>query len=224
MPAMVTVAQAALTKSVAAGIKAGSFHYVELSTNDGTPEAITGFAGPTNGRQTITQRGASGINVFNERLVDGVVYFRGNRAAVIDQLGVPTARATTAANRWVRLVKGYALYQTFADGITAKSNLSQLPTTFAPRTVEAVSGTSTTRISGGLKEGKNHAAIGTAVLVVATSSSLPKSFAAQAVGTNDARLRLSWTFNQWHHPVQVVVPSGAVPYSSLGATPPSSGG
>jgi hypothetical protein len=216
-----TVAQGLFATSVGAAEHAGSFHYVELSTNNGQPDNIEGDASPNGGRQLIKQRGASGTDVFNLRLVHGVVYFRGNEAAVIDQLGVPAARATAVVGRWVKITKGERPYKTFAAGITTKSNLSQLPKTFVPRSSQVMAGSSppSTRLIGGLSSGKARAPVGTAALVIVTSSSLPKTLSAQAEdATTGARLSLSWTFSHWHEVVHVTAPSGAIAYTSLGAS------
>jgi hypothetical protein len=218
-----TAAHALLTKSIAAATGAGTFHYVELSTSDGAHNDITGAASPRGGHQVISQLGASGTDVFDLRLVKGIVYFRGNTAAVIDQLGVPATRASSDTDRWVSVRKGEAPYKTFADGITTKSNLAQLPTTFVPRSSASEPGSSppATRITGGLYDGKGHAPVGTAELVITSSTSLPRSLSAEAVADSGARIILSWAFSKWHEQVTVTAPSGAVPYSSLGATPPS---
>lgn len=218
-----TAAHALLTNAIAAGTSAGTFHYVQRSTTDGTPYDITGTAGPNGGRQVITKRGASGIDVFDLRLVKGVVYFLGNKAAVIDQLGVPAAKASSDANRWVSVHKGEGPYKTFAQGITTKSNLAQISTTFVALSSAPTQGSSppTTTITGGLYDGKHHAPLGTGEFVVSTSSSLPQSLTAGAVAANGARVSLSWKFSHWHEQVKVAAPAGAVAYSSLGATPPS---
>ncbi len=216
-----TVARGLAKQAVAAGDAAGSFHYVQRSTEDGIRDVIVGDAGPDGGQQLITQEGSSGTNVYRLRLVHGVVYFRGNRAAVIDQLGVPQARAAADVGRWISVRKGEGPYASFAAGITTKSNLSQLPETFVPLTSTTTSSSSppTTRISGGVSAGKGRQPVGTARLVVTTSSMLPRSFAANAI--TDVHLLLSWQFDRWGVPVHVPAPAGAVPYSSLGASSPS---
>jgi hypothetical protein len=205
--------------ALAAAESSGSFHYTELSTTDGTPDDITGDAGPDGGRQVITTTGSSGRDVFDLRLVKGVVYFRGNRPAVIDQLGVTATKAGADVDRWVAVRKGEAPYATFAAGITASSNLSQLPKTFVPATSAKASGT--TRIDGGLDAGKNRAAVGTADMVIDSATSLPESLDAQASGTDNARVDLQWTFSHWGETVKVTAPPKAVAYSSLGAKAPS---
>jgi len=217
-----TVAEGLTKQAVAAGNAAGSFHYVQRSTEDSVRDVIVGDAGTDGGQQLITQQGGSGTNIYRLRLVHGVVYFRGNKAAVIDQLGVSQAKASADVGKWVSIHKGDGPYASFAAGITTKSNLSQLPETFVPLTSTTTSSSSppTTRISGGLTAGKGRPAVGTARLVVATSSTLPRSFAAKATAITGVHLLLAWRFSHWGAPVHVSAPSGAVPYSSLGATTP----
>jgi len=217
-----TTAVGLVKSATTAAENAGTFHYVELSTSAGTPNDITGDAAPHSGRQTITALGAAGRDVFDLRLVKGVVYFRGNRAAVIDQLGVPAGKAAAVVSHWVSIHKGQGAYKTFAAGITTTSNLSQVPQTFVPTSSAEVAGSSpaSTRILGALYAGKGKPAVGAAAMVITKSSSLPQSFAGEAVGTG-GRLSLSWTFSQWHQKVVVVVPPNAVPYASLGAKAPA---
>ncbi|MGH9093255.1 MAG: hypothetical protein ACRDZR_18025, partial [Acidimicrobiales bacterium] len=216
-----TVAEGLATQAVAAGNDAGSFHYVQRSTEDGVRDDIAGVAGPDSGQQLITERGATGIDLYHLRLVHGVVYFRGNVPAVVDQLHVPRSGAATVAGEWVSVHKGASPYATFAAGITTRSNLSQLPTTFVPSSSQARG--ATTAIVGGLNAGKGRAPVGAARLVVATSSTLPHTFEAKASRSAVVSLRLSWSFSQWGASVHVAAPSGAVPYSSLGATSSSKG-
>lgn len=213
-----TVAQGLAKQAVAAGNAAGSFHYVQRSTEDDVRDVIVGDAGADGGQQLITEQASAGTNIYRLRLVHGVVYFRGNKAAVIDQLGVAQTKASADVGKWVSVHKGDAPYAAFAAGITTKSNLSQLPETFVPLTSSATSSSSppTTSISGGLTAGKDRPAVGTARLVVVTSSTLPRSFAAKATAITGERLLLSWQFDRWGVPVHVSAPAGAVPYSSLG--------
>ena len=216
---------ALVDKAIAAGTAAGTFRYVERSTTDGRLESIAGAAAPSSGRQQITTAGASGTDRFDLRLVGGVVYFRGNRAAVIDQLGVPAATAPGVVNRWVSLHKGQGPYQSFAEGVTAASNLSQIPTVIVGTASAPVSGSTpaATRITGGLYVGKGHPAVGTAAMVITTSSSLPQSIKGLAVSGDGARLAITWTYSHWRGAVTVVAPKTSVPYPSLGATAPSTG-
>lgn len=216
----VTVARGLAKQAVAAGNAAGSFHYVQRSTQSGVRDDIVGDAGPGGGQQLITEQGSTGLDVYRLRLVHGVVYFKGNVPAVVDQLGVARSRASAVSGKWVSIHKGAAPYASFAAGITTKSNLAQLPATFVPASSSATSSSSppTTHILGTLKI-KGTAAVNTARLVVTSSSTLPRTFAAKAGGgITGARLLLTWRFDRWGVPVHVTAPAGAVPYSSVGAS------
>ena len=189
-------------------------------------EQIAGLAGSNGGSQRITANGASGSNEFDLRLVKGVVYFRGNTAAVIDQLHVPSAKAPSVAHTWVKVTKGEAPYKTFEQGITAKSNIAQLHTVFVAQSSGPVAGSrpAETRIVGGLNTGKGHA-VGQAVLVIATGTSRPQRLTARAVGSTGTTgsTVLRWTFGHYGQKVSVTAPPGAIAYSSLGAQPSGKG-
>ena len=205
-----TVARALVSSSVAAVQHAGTFRYSELSTTLGVPDNIIGVAAPHGGRQLITERCTSGTNVFDLRLVNGIVYFKGNDPAVVDQLGVSAATAGAEVGKWVKVTKGESPYRSFSLGITTKSNISQLTSTFLAEKSRANS--TTTDIFGGLNDhGKP---IGTATLVITSASKLPRSFNASKVATA-GRISLAWTFGHFGQAVHVSAPSKAVAYSSL---------
>lgn len=217
-----TVARALVSQTIAATERAGTYHYVELSTAAGLPDDISGDAGPNGGRQVITQRCSTATDVFDLRLVNGDVYFRGNTAAVVDQLGVTKTRATSDADEWVKVTKAEGgLYHSFSEGITARSNISQLPTVIVPRssTKDSQASPPTTTIAGRLYAGKGKTPVGTAALVITTSSLLPRTLTATAEGT-EGRITISWTFSHFHENLSVKAPPNAIPYSALGATPP----
>lgn len=217
-----TVAQALVNKAITAATNAGSYRYTEHSTVLGAPDDITGDAGPTGGRQVITQRCKSGTNVFDLRLVKGVVYFRGNSPAIVDQLGVASTHARSLVGRWVKVVKGETPYSSFADGITTSSNISQLRTTIVTRASKTVAGSSpqSTEIVGALSAGKGKRPIGTAALLIDASTSLPRTLRATAV-TAAGRYTLTWTFKDFGEHVRVVAPANPIAYAGLHASTPS---
>ena len=218
-----STARSVLNQAIAAGTAAGSFHYVEQSTGGGPAETIAGDAAPNGGSQTITQ----GSDQFDLRLVNGAVYFKGNASAMADQLGAPTAIATKDAGRWVSVPKSTgSLYSGFAVGITAKSNLSQINDTVEPLTVTTVGSGSGARtvVLGHMKIGTSGTA-GTTRVVLNAATHLPENVSGNASVPNAGVTEtVQWSFDHWHQHVSVSAPSGALPYSSLGATPPSSGG
>ena len=222
------VANALVNQAIAAATRAGTYHYVDLSTVGGVQDDIKGDAAPHGGQQLIRQACApvktattSRTSIFELRLVRGVVYFRGNLVAAVDELGVPAARAAPVAGKWVKVVKGDGPYHTFEVGITTRSNISQLRTTIVPTSSRPVPGSSpsATEVLGALfttkKTGQTQ---GTVALVMDASSGLPRTLHASALtGTGD-RYTLTWTFSRYGEKVHVVAPPSPVPYSSLHAT------
>ena len=205
-----------VNSAISAATKAGSYHYVERSTALGVPDDIKGDAAPNGGRQVILQRCSGGTTFFHLRLVNGVVYFNGTRTAVLDQLGVPPARASSAAGKWVKVVKGDKIYSTLADGITTRSNISQLHGALIPLSTKKTQGSST-EVLGALSRAK-HRLIGTAALVL-DSAGRPTSLRGSASTTTGNHYVVAWTFSRYGESVPVKAPPNAVPYGSLHATP-----
>lgn len=228
-----TVASSLVNRAIASATKAGTYHYVELSTTLGAPDDIKGDAAPNGGRQVIKERCSpvrsdttNRTSIFDLRLVHGVVYFNGNLVAVVDELGVPATHATAVVGKWVKVVKGETtLYKTFEEGITTSSNASELRTVFIPLSSRSVPGSSpaSTEVLGGLfRTTKTNSTVGTAALVMDTSSGLPRTFRASAV-VQTGRETLTWKFSSYGEKVHVVAPPHWVSYSSLHAKLPAKG-
>jgi hypothetical protein len=225
-----TAATAVVNRATAAVTKAGTYHYIEQSAILGAPDNIEGDAAPNGGRQIIRQQcrpvssaTTARTSVFDLRLVDGVVYFRGNLVAVVDELGVPAARAPTVAGKWVKVVHGEAPYTTFADGITTSSNISQLRGAIVPLSSKAVPGSSpaSTEVLGALRRTTKHNRTeGTAVLVVRTASGLPRTLRGSEVAQSRQLFKLTWVFSRYGEKVDVVAPPHVLPYASLHARKP----
>jgi hypothetical protein len=218
-----TTAKTLVGKAVSAATGQKTYHYVQLSTQTGAEFSIIGDATPTGGRQVITQKQASGTgyDVYDLRLVNGTVYFRGNATADVDVLGVSATTTAPLAGKWVKVVKGNSPYKKMADGITTMSNISQIKTTFVADRSESMPGSkpATTRIVGGLYAGKGKKAVGSATLVVQTASSLPQSLNGLLTGGTTGRLRITWTFTHFGEKIAVKAPTGAVAFSSLSTHP-----
>jgi hypothetical protein len=225
-----TLASTLVNHAISSATKAGTYHYVELSSEAGAAADITGDAAPNGGQQVIDERCSpvqSGTTdrtgVFDLRLVDGVVYFRGNRVAVVDVLGVPVSRATSLVRKWVRVVKGQNPYKTFEVGITTSSNASQLRTAFIPtssRNISASTPPSTDVVGALFTTPKTKQPAGTATLVLNTSNGRPRTLRGSAVYQDTERYTLTWTFDNYSEKVHVVAPPHPLSYSSLGAKPP----
>ncbi len=219
-----SIAASLVNRAIAQVMHAGTYHYVERSTAFGVPDNIAGDAAPNGGRQVILQRCSGGTTYFHLRLVRGIVYFKGTRVAVVDQLGVPAARAASVAEKWVKVVKGEKLYAGFADGITTASNISQLRTAIIPTASRALPNSSppSTEVLGALfKTSKHHRTIGTASLLLDTPSGLPRTLRGTATSASGSHYTIAWSFGRYGEKVHVVAPPSAVPYASLHATPPA---
>lgn len=219
-------ARQALRQTMAAARKAGSFHYVEESSTDGQGETISGDAGADGGSQTITE----GSDTWKLLLVGKAVYFNGNTSAMADQLGAPTSTASADAGKWISVPTSTgSLYQSFEVGITARSNLSQISGGSQSLGIDATKvtsgtshGTPTTVIHGSLS-GDDGDATNTLKFTIDRATDLPMRLTASATGEGGSA-SLDWTFDHWRLAVHETAPAGAIPYSALGATPPSSSG
>ena len=210
-------AKAAVSKALAAGQRAGSYRYAQLSTVDGVPDNIVGYADRAGGRQQITQ----GSAVSTLLLVHGVVYFKGNKSAMVSALGAPSAVAIRDAGKWVSVPASAGVYTSLADGITTASNLSEIRSLITATSVSS-GPHGTTVVHGKLVVGAGVAPTGTASFTIA-STGLPARI--DAHGTVDGGITsYTWTFDHWGSTQRVVAPASPIPYSTLGATPPSSSG
>jgi hypothetical protein len=216
-----TVAKGVVSSSIAAATATGSYRYVELTTVSGAHDDIKGDAAPEGGSQVILQSCKAGTNLFDLRLVRGTVYFRGNTPAVVDQLGISATKAPSLNGKWVKVTKSDGPYHTFAGGITARSNVSQLRTVIVPFSTRHVSGSpnATTEVLGRLSAGPHRPSVGSATLVVDASSRLPVSVKGSASGTS-SRYTVSWTFAKFGKKVVVSAPGDAVGYATLHAKGP----
>lgn len=210
--ATTAIAQTKFSSVMKASDNALWFHYAEYSTTGGNLDNIIGTAGPTSGVQLITQAGASGTDIFTLHLANGIVYFNGNQAAVLDQLDVLAATATVVAGKWISLSSSDAPYRDFEVGITSKSNLSQIPATFRALGVGR-SATGVDSLVGAIPSSKSHTS-GSGTLRYHHSTSLLVSLNEHASLTGGT-IVLDWQFLRWGKHFSVLAPSGSVPYSSL---------
>lgn len=213
----VASAKAAVRKALAAGERAGSYRYAQLSSVNGVPDNIVGYADRTGGRQRITD----GSAVSTLLLVHGVVYFKGNKSAMVSDLGAPTAVAIRDAGKWVSVPASAGVYTSLADGITTASNLSEIRSLITESSVSS-GPHGTTVVHGKLVVGAGVAPTGTASFTIA-STGLPARI--DAHGTVDGvATSYTWTFDHWGSTQHITAPTSPIPYSTLGATPPSSSG
>jgi hypothetical protein len=229
-PGAVAAAQALYQKALATIAAASGFHYTLTSTG-ASAESFVGDADPAGGRQTITLTTPYGGEQFNLVLVSGTVYFQGNVPALEDQLGVPAAKAPALVNKWISLVKGNGPYSTAEVGITPASiatipaadpedsDIYMVPAASGPAVT--ASGTAVTRIRGTIPA-VNGALGATAFLDVLPNSNIPVDYQSVLSGGGVTETT-SMIFSQWGTAVAVTAPSGAVAWSTLGASAPSGG-
>jgi hypothetical protein len=214
-----TAATRLLSQAVAATAAAGTFHYVAVSQGGNTNQTTVGAAGRASGSQRITfDSSAFGTERFSLVFVGGVVYFRGNAASIQDQLAV-TSHTTAAAHagRWIAVRHSDTPYAALAEGITARSALTQI--VIRPHSIAAVhsaDGRHIWRLSGDLppQQGQGGAVTGTAHLDIAAATKLPLSYAS-TTSSGGQQGTSGFTFSRWGGPVTVTAPSSPVPYSSI---------
>ncbi|MFC0083055.1 hypothetical protein ACFFRE_13045, partial [Aciditerrimonas ferrireducens] len=208
-------------EAVAAAKAAGTYHYVQISSTDGTVDEIVGDATATGGTQVIT----TGQQRYTLRLIGGVVYFKGNASAVAGQLGASAGVAARYAGRWVAITakNGASFYKTFEEGITTSSNLAEIDQDMDPTAVHhgTVDGRAVVEVTGPLIIGGGVPPSGTATLLLAAGSHRPLSLDGRAT-VQGVTITDEWTFSHYGESVRVARPAGAVPYARLGATPPAS--
>jgi len=218
-----TVRARALYQQTLAAIRASAgFHYVAESTGGTGTQTIVGDAGQSGGRQVITIDAAAGREQFTLVLVGGTVYFRGNAPALEDQLGVPAAGAPGLQGKWVSVSNQDGPYSVVAPGITVADQAQEtalVPTSTTPiRLADSGGGT---RILGTVPP-QQGAPGGTGHLDVATSSHLPASYVS-TISVGGVTLRSTATFTGWGTPPATTAPTGAVAWSTIGATAPPGG-
>jgi hypothetical protein len=212
-------ARALYQKAMAAMRGSAGFHYVADSTGPIGKQTIVGDATPRGGRQDITFDASVGHEQFTLVLVSGVVYFEGNVPALEDQLGVPAASASSLQGKWISVSNQDPPYSVVAPGITAADQVTQTPLLATSTTSISTGGM--TRILGTVPS-QQGAPAGTGHLDVSAGSHLPIAYvstlsASGVMATSTAR------FSSWGTAVATVAPTGAVAWSTLGASAPPGG-
>ncbi len=220
-PASSAVAQArALYQQalVAANGSAG-FHYVAVSSGGGNGnQKIVGDAGRDGGTQLITMDSTYGPEQFSLVLVAGTVYFQGNGPALRDQLGVPAANTAGLTGKWIAVSSGDGPYAIVAPGITVTDQVQE--TVLDPTSTTPV-GSGTARIVGTVPT-QQGSSTGPAHLDIAAGSHLPIVYVAE-VTSSGATTTSTVTFSAWGKTPSATAPSGAVAWSTLGASQPPGG-
>lgn len=215
-------ARALYMQALAATRGSAGFHYVSHSTGGTVVQTIVGDAGQSGGRQVITVAAAASTEQFTLVLIGGTVYFEGNVPALEDQLGVPAANAAALQDKWISVSNQDGPYSVVAPGITVADQAEEtslVPTSTTP--IGTAGGTGAIRILGAVPP-QQGAPRGTGHLDIATSTDLPISYVS-AVSVNGVTATSTTTFSGWGTTAVVVAPTGAVAWSTLGASSPPGG-
>ncbi len=217
-PSAATMKAAALYRQAltAANASAG-VHYVATSTGDSSNQKFIGDAGQAGGTQLITLDSTYGHEQFTLFLVGGTVYFQGNAPSLRDQLGVSAARAPSVAGTWISVVSGDGPYGVIAPGITVGDQVGE--TLLVPTSSQALPGGGV-RIMGTLPA--RSGATGSAHLDVAAGSNLPRTYVVSTTAQGTTTTSTT-TFSGWGTAPTVTAPTGAVAWTTLGASSPPGG-
>jgi hypothetical protein len=212
-------ARALYQKAMAAMRGSAGFHYIADSTGPTGKQTIVGDATPSGGRQDITFDASLGHEQFTLVLVSAVVYFEGNGPALEDQLGVPAASASSLQGKWISVSNQDAPYSVVAPGITVADQVTQTPLLATSTT--SISTAGATRILGTVPS-QQGAPAGTGHLDIAAGSHLPIAYVS-TLSASGVTATSKATFSGWGTAVATVAPTGAVAWSTLGASAPPGG-
>jgi hypothetical protein len=198
------------------------FHYVADSAGPTGKQTIMGDAAPSGGRQEITFDASLGHEQFTLVLVSAVVYFQGNGPALEDQLGVPAASASSLQGKWISVSNQDPPYSVVAPGITVADQVTQTPLVATSTTsISTTGGGGATRIIGTVPS-QQGAPAGTGHLDIKAGSHLPIAYAS-TLSASGVTATSTATFSGWGTMVATAAPTGAVAWSTLGASAPPGG-
>jgi hypothetical protein len=150
------------------------------------------------------------------------VYFQGNTAAIEDQIGVPAAKAPSLNGKWVAVSSGDGPYAILQPGITTADQAKEMPlVATSTQQVTETGGATATRIKGNVPAQQNVPA-GTGYLDVTPGSNLPIAYVS-TISAGTVTVTSTVTFSAWGTAPAPTAPSGAVAWSTLGASPPPGG-
>ena len=212
-----------LRASLRAAAAADSFHYRATWQTDGLSQTIVGDVGLMSGAQSVSVGGAH----FTAVLVGQEVYFRGDAAALRDQLGLSARAASVGVGAWISLQQSDGPYSSIEQGLTTETALAQvLITPRATSPGHPWHGVRTLRVTGPIPPGTRHQVVtGSARLDVDPRSKLPFAYSARG-RDGDRPWSASISFTGWGEEVPVTTPQSTVPYGylhGLGSSPLSTG-
>jgi len=220
--AAIAQAQSVYRDALAKMRASSGVHYVAVTGVAGAGQRIVGDAGQSSGTQKITFDSSYGPEQFTLVLSNGVVYFQGNAAALQDQIGVSGDNAPVLSGKWIAVSRGDGPYSVLQPGITVADQAGE--TMLVPASssqVTASGGVQAIRVQGTVPAQRG-APRGTGHLDIASATHLPIAYVS-SVSANTITVSSTTTFSAWGTAPNVAVPSGAVAWSTLGATPPPGG-
>lgn len=213
-----TTGKALLAAALQAADRQKSVHFVAESSLDGRSVQITASTSATAGTQKIVLRSGKTTGHVTGRLVDKIVYFRGDTFGLEEYLGMPTTLAPKYTGKWISFSPSTQDYKGIEKTMTFSAAMGQISLTgpFSTGTSTAygqaavtVIGTMTTTNT----KGKKVKAKGTLYLP-ATGTLLPIKF----VGKEKQGSKVETgtvVFSQWGLKVAPAAPKGAVAASSI---------
>jgi hypothetical protein len=212
-----------LQVSLIAARRAGTFHYESRFASQGAIQHTVGDAGPESGRQVIS----IGPHSFTVLVIGTACYFSGDAVSAQSQLGLSAAVAEAHAGQWLSLSPSDRPYRAVYEAVTASSALTdniafkpqhELGTsTVGDRTVRSIGGAMTDFSVGGQVQRARGAA---QFELAASMPHVPVRYSEHG-SINGQRVDFAMVFSHWGERVDVVAPSGAVSFSSLGPENPA---
>jgi hypothetical protein len=215
----------------AAAIQSGSFHYTDTSSVTTGGVAVTATQSGDVGRNQGTQTMTSPVGDYEVIVADSVAYMKGNVTALENMFGYSVSVATVYANRWIEFTSSDGPYSAISADVTTGStwgNPTVSPSDGMTHTPESVTGITTRNgqsvqsvvyAQSGTSRSSDTSYTGTEQITFAAAvPHLPVSLTERLSGTAEQQTATSTvnvTFGQWGEPVNVTVPTGAIPYSSL---------
>lgn len=211
-----TTGAALLKASQAAAKAATSVHFLAKTKLGSKTITLTASASATTGTQKIVLRGGSVVGHMSARLVNQIVYFKGDANGLEGYLGMPSTLAAKYSEHWIFFSPATKDYATFKKSLTLTAALRQVDLTGPYTTAAATTnGQSAEKISGTTKSLSSKGNKGKAALYVATSGTpLPIRYVATG---KQKKQRETGTvvFSKWGAPVAPASPQTATSASSI---------
>jgi hypothetical protein len=192
--------------------EAGSMHFVDKTTVNGTTQTLEGAVSAPTAGETLTSSAPLQVE-----LVGGLIYVTGDTSALEQALQITSAQAQPYADKWIVVQSSDAPFQLLAQDLTIASTIDE----FTPG-------------QKGLKIGKMQQIGRTrAIPITGISSNLPKGTSSSValfvspkaphiplggsliVANKTGRLSEVAVFNDWGVKVNLTAPTGAVPFSTV---------